>query len=76
LILAQALEKAGSRDGTKIRDAMSSTTFTDIPIIGGKVKFDETGYNSIVQPLLGEWMSQDEIRTVWPKEAQTTPPKL
>jgi branched-chain amino acid transport system substrate-binding protein len=76
LVLAQALEKAASRDGTKIRDVMSSTTFTDIPIIGGKVKFDNTGYNSIVQPLLGEWMSDEEIRTVWPKEYQTMAPKL
>jgi branched-chain amino acid transport system substrate-binding protein len=76
LILAQALEKAGSRDGTKIRDAMSSTTFTDIPVVGGKVKFDETGYNSIVQPLIGEWISENEIRTVWPKSSQTMQPKL
>jgi branched-chain amino acid transport system substrate-binding protein len=76
LILAQALEKAGSRDGTKIRDAMSSTTFTDLPIVGGKVKFDETGYNSIVQPLIGEWISENEIRTVWPKSSQTMQPKL
>jgi branched-chain amino acid transport system substrate-binding protein len=76
LILAQALEKAGSRDGTKIRDAMSSTTFTDLPVIGGKAKFDATGYNSIVQGLIGEWMSPDEIRTVWPKEYQTVAPKL
>jgi len=76
LVLAQALEKAGSREGPKIREAMATTTFTELPCVGGKVKFDETGYNELASALIGEWMSPDEIRTVWPKEYQTVAPKV
>jgi branched-chain amino acid transport system substrate-binding protein len=75
-IIAQSLEKAASRDSTKIREALLSTEFTNLVLPGGKVAFSETGQNKHATGIIGEWMSPDEIRTVWPKEFQTVPPKL
>jgi branched-chain amino acid transport system substrate-binding protein len=75
-IIAAALEKAGSRDSNKIRDALLTTEFTNIVLPGGKAAFDEIGQNKHAIPIVGEWMNPDEIRTVWPKEYQVVSPML
>jgi len=70
--LKEALEKAGSRDPQKVRDAIAEL---DIPSImtGGRVAFDETGMNKYVHPVLIQWL--DGVpRTVYPESIRTVEP--
>lgn len=69
MIIRQALEKAASRDPKKIRDVIATTEFTDLVLPATKVKFDETGLNSLNKALLSEWVG-GKLHTVWPKENQ------
>jgi branched-chain amino acid transport system substrate-binding protein len=75
IILRQALEKAASRDSTKIRDALADGEFTGLPIPGKRVAFDETGLNKYAALILTEW-SQGNAHTVWPKDMQAMQPVL
>ena len=68
-ILAAAIEKAGTLDTTKIRDAIAAT---DMMTVMGKIKFRPDGTqidpcNSVVQ-----WLAGDR-KLVWPKEFRETP---
>ena len=74
-IVAQALEKAASRDPKKIRDVLATTEFTNLPLPAGKMKFAANGLNEYSTGVLGEWI-KGEIRTVWPKENQVVAPLL
>jgi branched-chain amino acid transport system substrate-binding protein len=69
LIIAQALEKAATRDPAKIRDVIASTEFTGLPLPAGKVKFNDTGLNQLNQSLLAEWYG-GKLNTVWPANLQ------
>jgi branched-chain amino acid transport system substrate-binding protein len=75
-IIGQSLEKAGSRDPTKIRDAVASTEFTGLVLPGEKAAFDASGENKFARGIIGEWMNPDLIQTVWPKEYQVAQPML
>jgi branched-chain amino acid transport system substrate-binding protein len=75
MIMRQALEKSGSRDGTKLRDALAGSEFTDLPLPAKRVAFDETGLNKYAQMILTEW-SDGNAHTVWPKELQAMKPAL
>jgi branched-chain amino acid transport system substrate-binding protein len=75
MIIRQTLEKAASRDGTKLRDTLASTEFTDLPMPAKRVAFDETGLNKHAQMILTEW-SDGNAHTVWPKELQAMRPAL
>jgi hypothetical protein len=75
MIIRQTLEKAASRDGTKLRDALASTQFTDLPMPARRVAFDATGLNTQAQMILTEW-SGGNAHTVWPKELQAMKPAL
>jgi branched-chain amino acid transport system substrate-binding protein len=75
MIIRQALEKAASRDSTKLRDTLASTEFTDLPLPAKRVAFDETGLNKYAQMILTEW-SDGNAHTVWPKELQAMKPVL
>ena len=75
LIAAQALEKAASRDGTKLRDVIASTEFTGLPLPARTVVFDQTGLNKNAALILAEW-SDGNAHTVWPKELQAIKPVL
>ena len=77
MIAAQALEKAGSRDGAKIRDVLASTEFTGLPVPaeGGKVKFGDNGLNMYNNSILCEWQDS-KLRTIWPKRLQGAEPRI
>jgi branched-chain amino acid transport system substrate-binding protein len=75
MIIRQALEKAASRDGAKLREALVSTEFTDLPMPAKHVAFDETGQNKYAQMILTEW-HEGNAHTVWPKELQAMKPAL
>ena len=65
LAMVLAVEKAGSTDADKVRDALASL---DTESFFGKIKFDETGQN-IYKPMSVIQIQQGKVLTVWPKDA-------
>ena len=70
LVLADAIDRAKSTDGTKIRDALAAT---DIPgektiMPWKRVKFDEAGQNNDADPVLLQYNGSKFI-TVFPAQA-------
>jgi len=68
-ILAAAIEKAGTLDTTKIRDAISAT---DMMTVVGKVKFRPNGTVVDPCPATIQWISGAQ-KLIWPKEFRETP---
>jgi branched-chain amino acid transport system substrate-binding protein len=75
LIIGQALEKAASRDGTKIRDVLANTEFDNLPVPATKVKYGPNGLNIYNMGILVEWQS-GVLRTVWPQKLQMAKPQI
>src|SRR6185312_13388843 len=75
MIAAQALEKAASREGPKLREVLASSEFTGLPLPSPTVAFDENGLNKHAALILAEW-SGGNAHTVWPKELQAFRPVL
>ncbi|MBZ4658388.1 MAG: Extracellular ligand-binding receptor [Desulfacinum sp.] len=75
-VLADALERAGSLDPAKIREALAATNYRSGPgmIVGyDAVEFDETGQNkhaSLVMVQINDLGHGLERITVWPKGAR------
>src|SRR5580698_6787277 len=70
LVLADAINRAKSTDGPKIRDAMSAT---DIPgeqtiMPWRRIKFDETGQNNDADPVLLQYVGGKFV-TIYPQQA-------
>jgi branched-chain amino acid transport system substrate-binding protein len=70
-VIVDALERAGSADPTDVRDAMRDTSLEQpnpaAIMPGGRIEFDETGWNRNVFPIMIQW--QDSVpRTVYPFE--------
>lgn len=68
-ILAAAIEKAGTLDTTKIRDAIAAT---DMMTLVGKVKFRPDGTAIDPCPVSIQWLAGSQ-KLVWPKEFRETP---
>ena len=71
--LKEAMEKARSADPKRIRDALASIEIVSGPagfMQPGKIKFDQTGWNSYVHPTMIQWQ-RGEPRTVYPEEDAT-----
>jgi branched-chain amino acid transport system substrate-binding protein len=69
-ILKEAIEKAGSTDPRKIREALLAAEFSRGGagmMQPGKLKFDQTGANTLVHPVMIQWQ-EGEPRTVYPEE--------
>jgi branched-chain amino acid transport system substrate-binding protein len=69
-VLAQAIDKAKSTKPGDVRNALSSTRFTEgwtKAMTGGAVKFDETGLNTLAEPVMVQWQ-RNELVTVWPEK--------
>ena len=66
-MLAVAMEKAKSADPKKVRDALASLDDKEIGAFmqPGEVKFDQTGWNSTVHPVMVQWQN-GMPRTVFP----------
>lgn len=62
-ILAAAIEKAGSLDREKIRDAMAAT---DMMTVIGPVTFNPDGTGKVLNPLI-QWQN-GKLELVWPAE--------
>ena len=70
IILADAINRAKSTDGEKIRDALAAT---DIPgdktiMPWKRVKFDETGQNNDADPVLLQYVGGKFV-TIFPPQA-------
>lgn len=69
-VLLDALERAASADPEAVRDALTKTNLTKgygAMMPGGKVTFDEKGWNPNVFPVGVQWQKGDLV-TVYPKE--------
>lgn len=75
MVLRQALEAAASRDPKTLRDVLATREFTGLPLPNPKVRFGAQGLNAYNTAVLSEWI-KGELRTVWPRELQTTQPLL
>jgi branched-chain amino acid transport system substrate-binding protein len=67
LVLIDALERAGSRDPKKIRDAIATTSLKKHMAPGGPIEFDETGQNKNAMITLQQIQNQ-QIKVVLPEE--------
>lgn len=72
LVLADALNRAGSTDPAKIRDALKATDMKADQMVAGYngVKFDEKGQNTLGSSLLIQMKGADYV-PVWPKAKAT-----
>jgi branched-chain amino acid transport system substrate-binding protein len=72
-ILADALERAASPEGPKIRDALAKTNLTSGPatFMYEKINFDSKGMmpNSL---LIGAQIQRSSARVVWPNSLKVT----
>jgi branched-chain amino acid transport system substrate-binding protein len=77
-LIKQAIEQAKSAEPKKIREQLEKSVFDTgaaAMMVGGKVDFDEKGYNSAAYPIMIEY--KDLLpHTVWPKSDQTMKPIL
>src|SRR5215468_7312393 len=74
-MLADALERAGSADPQKVRDALSSLDVSSgyaAMAPGGKVKFGPDGKNVYGRPLGVQWQNAD-LASIFPKEDARAP---
>ena len=69
IILADALERAGSTDTEKLRDALAATDLNgdDCILAGDGVAFDEKGQNTRGRGMMGQ-LFDGTPKTVWPFE--------
>jgi branched-chain amino acid transport system substrate-binding protein len=72
-LLKEAVEKAGSADPEKVREALATHEFGDSMdgmMQPGKIKFDNTGWNTQTYPTMIQWQNET-VRTVYPEEVAT-----
>ena len=69
-VIADALERAGSADRQKLRDALAATDITSGPALFTgyqRIKFDEQGQNTYAHGVISQNLG-GKRRTVWPLE--------
>jgi branched-chain amino acid transport system substrate-binding protein len=69
LALVQAVEKAGSTDPQRVRDAMAAL---DMPSFFGPIKFNDRGQN-VTKPMSAIQIQDGDVVTIYPKEQQEAP---
>jgi len=65
-VLYAGMTKAGSLDGTKIRDALASLDFSGSIVPGGHISFDPTGKPK-TQLVMTQNLPGGKVALVWPK---------
>ncbi|WP_258358581.1 ABC transporter substrate-binding protein [Moorella sulfitireducens (nom. illeg.)] len=75
-VLADALERAGSTDGNKLREALANTDITSGPatFMYDRIKFDETGQNISAQNVIAQ-VQGGKPMVVWPDKYKIADPK-
>jgi len=66
-VIADAIERAGSLDREKIRDAIAST---DLMTIHGRIRFDDKGRRLDAPHTVIQWQN-GVMELVWPKDSRT-----
>ncbi|MET7991549.1 ABC transporter substrate-binding protein [Amycolatopsis sp. NPDC005232] len=72
-VIAAALEKAGSTDASKVRDAIAQTSLTPLTLSDGPIKFSDKGENSTSLPVLTQVQNGAPV-VVYPKSAAVKSP--
>lgn len=74
-IFKAALEKAGSTEGPKLRDALAALDIVEGPqtFMYPRVKFDDTGFMPRAT-LVGAQVRSGQARVIWPSEFQIAKP--
>jgi len=73
LVLIDALERSGTTDPKKLRDAIAKTSLKDHVMTGGPIEFDSTGQNkNAIANLLQ--VQKRTVKLVMPKEYAVTDP--
>lgn len=73
LVLIDALERAGTSDPVKLRDAIAKTSLKEHIAPGGPIEFDSTGQNKNALATLQQ-VQKREIKVVLPEEYAETKP--
>lgn len=70
IVMADAINRAKSTDGEKIRDALAATDMPGEQTImpWSRVKFDETGQNTFADPVLLQYVGGKFV-TIFPTQA-------
>jgi branched-chain amino acid transport system substrate-binding protein len=74
-VLYAGVTKAGSLDGTKIRDALAGLEFTGALVPGNKISFDATGKPK-TSYLMTQNLPNNLVAIVWPSSIDGTRPAL
>jgi len=68
-VIAAAIEKAGTLDREKVRDAIAAT---DLMTVTGPVKFQPNGKRQVAIPVVTQWQN-GKTELVWPEVQKTKP---
>lgn len=74
-VIAQALEKAGSSDPKKLRDAIAGLSFDSLMAFTGPVRFDPSGQNTSAVPIVMQ-VQNGQVKQVFPKDIAEAEPRL
>jgi branched-chain amino acid transport system substrate-binding protein len=79
-VMFAGISRAGTLDGTKVRDALASIDFKDSLLPGGEIKFQADG-RPMTPYMMVQNLPNNEVQIIWPKsmpgfkEAQLPLPK-
>jgi branched-chain amino acid transport system substrate-binding protein len=78
LVMADAINRAGSTDPAKIRDALKATNLPADQMVTGYdgVKFDDKGQNILASGVIIQLQDGENYVTVWPKGSAEKPPVM
>src|SRR5712691_4695466 len=74
-VLYAGITKAGSLDGTKVRDALAGLEFTGALVPGNKISFDATGKPK-TSFLMTQNLPNNEVAIVWPSSIEGAKPAM
>jgi len=74
-VLYAGITKAGSLDGTKVRDALAGLEFTGALVPGNKISFDATGKPK-TSYLMTQNLPNNEVAIVWPSSIEGSKPAM
>jgi branched-chain amino acid transport system substrate-binding protein len=66
-VLFAGVTKAGSLDGTKVRDALASLDFKDSILPGGEIKFQQDGRPNTPYMMVQN-LPNNQVQIIWPKD--------
>jgi branched-chain amino acid transport system substrate-binding protein len=72
-VIAEALEKSGDKDPTKLRDAIAGVSLDPLVVSGGPVKFDDTGENVNALPVVMQ-VQEGKVTVVYPEDRADAKP--